>query len=128
MRRLILGCALSLSLVSASCVNDTVGLRDDVTVTESPITEGEVYSGSRGIVVDVRELARKGYLPTAVDISFPDHANLNATIAVDERTHYAILVLENDSDASGRADTDHRRKAPEPHRQVRPSPPIPASR
>jgi len=31
-------------------------------------------------------------------------------------------------DASGRADTDHRRKAPEPHRQVRPSPPIPASR
>ena len=51
--------------------------------------------GSAGIVIDTREIFRKGYVPVTAEVSFTDYSQYNATLNIDPSTCIAILKMEN---------------------------------
>jgi len=56
-----------------------------------------VDSGEIGLIVDVRDIFKKGYIAESVAIAFPAHPDFDATLEVNSTTSLAILRIRNDS-------------------------------
>ena len=99
-------------LLFAGCSDTSVGpdteeneggvVTDDIDV-DLPVDPGEV-----GIVIDTREIFRKGYLPTEADVAFPGYSNFDATLEVDPVTNLAVLSIPSEdlTEAEARAFAD----------------------
>jgi hypothetical protein len=66
-------------------------------ITDTVSTQLAVDAGQVGVLVDVREIARKGYIPATVAIGFPAYPAFDATLDVDAVTGLAILRIQNDA-------------------------------
>jgi hypothetical protein len=91
--------ALAVSVASSCSDEPPVGLPDtvEVTTTDTLLATSNVYAGSRGLVIDTRDLFLKGYEALAVELSFPDYPRLDTELEVDPVTNLAVFVVENDS-------------------------------
>jgi len=95
--------ALVLVAALAGCGGDgvtdppAIDPEDDVQVNENVSQDYEVDAGSIGVVIDARPIFHKGYVPTEAEITFPDHAERDATLPIDVKTNLAILAIHNDS-------------------------------
>lgn len=58
---------------------------------ELPTDPGEVR-----LVVDVREIFRKGFIATEARVTFPEHSDFDETLAIDPVTNLAILRIPNE--------------------------------
>ena len=65
--------------------------------TDNPASHIVLYSGSIGLVVDTREIFRRGYTPTTVAISFTGQAAFDTVLSIDPVTDIATLIIQNDS-------------------------------
>lgn len=83
---------LALSACSEGTSGEQPPVIDDTVATRLDVDRGEV-----GVVVDAREIVKKGYAAATVAIQFADHAKFNATLGVDSVTGLAILRIRNDS-------------------------------
>jgi hypothetical protein len=91
--------AMMLGLLIAACSKqDPTGMpTEEPVVTDTAAPAAEVYTGSRGLVVDTRPLFRRGYRPTTVEIAFPDYPRFDQALEVDPITNLATFAVENDS-------------------------------
>ncbi|MBL8997578.1 MAG: hypothetical protein JNL44_09705 [Gemmatimonadetes bacterium] len=85
------------ALLAVACGDGVSGLIDQVRTINSTATTTDLYSGSRGLVIDTRPIFERGFRPAKVEVSFPDHPRLNRTVDVDPVTNLAIVKFENDS-------------------------------
>ncbi len=84
------------ALVLGACSTDgptDPGEDDDLEIVDTVSVELAVDSGEVGLVIDAREVARRGYEPTEAQVSFPAHAGFNQTLAIDPITNLAVLKL-----------------------------------
>jgi hypothetical protein len=65
--------------------------------SDAPRGEVEAHEGEIGLVLDARDIVRKGYLAATAELKFPEHSDLDATLPVDPITHFALLRIENAS-------------------------------
>ena len=72
-------------------------IEDPEVVEEEIAQQADVYSGSIGLVIDTREIFRKGYSAETAEIAFAGLAAFDTTVAINHLTNVAILVIENDS-------------------------------
>jgi len=63
-----------------------------------------LYSGSIGLVVDARDIFKRGYRPRTAEISFAGQAAFNTVLTIDSLTDVAILIIENDSLSAAQKD------------------------
>jgi hypothetical protein len=63
-----------------------------------------LYSGSIGLVVDTRDIFKRGYTPRTAEISFDGQAAFNADLTIDSLTDVAILVIQKDSLSAAQKD------------------------
>ena len=56
-----------------------------------------LYSGSIGLVVDTRDIFKKGYKPATAAISFTGQTAFDTVLTIDSLTDVAILTIQNDS-------------------------------
>lgn len=93
-----LAAILLLMLILASCSKDEVDpvnekepeITDEVKV-ELPTDPGEV-----GLVVNAREIFRKGYTATKAEVTFADYPEFNETLEINPVTNVAILRIPNE--------------------------------
>ncbi len=81
-----------LVLMIGSCKKDDA--KPKTTNTEADFN---LDDGNRGIVIDTREIFRKGYIPASAVITFQDFTDFNTTIDVDQQTSIAKFELQNKS-------------------------------
>lgn len=86
-------------MVLSSCKDNSVGSKppeegteiiNEVNV-EIPVHEGEV-----GLVINVREIFRKGYIATEAEVTFPNHSSFNDILEIDPVTNLASLRIPNE--------------------------------
>lgn len=75
---------------STSADSEDYEVIDTVTV-ELPVHEGEV-----GLVIDSREIFRKGFIATEAIVNFPNHPDFNEVLAIDPVTNIAIMRILNE--------------------------------
>src|SRR5258706_5355683 len=63
-----------------------------------------LYAGSIGLVVDARDIFKRGYRPRTAEISFAGQAAFNTVLTIDSLTDVAILIIENDSLSAAQKD------------------------
>ena len=93
--RVVTATLLGLGLMLAGCSDSgPVGLDE-----EGPEADLDVplNAGSIGLVIDVRSIFRKGYIPTEAEVKFQDQSALDTTLEIDPLTNLAILSIHNDS-------------------------------
>jgi hypothetical protein len=103
-RRLLTFPLLFAVLFLAGCSDSSVGPEsedDDATdgapvVTDSVDVDLPVDDGEVGIVVDTREIFRKGYVPSEAEVAFPEYPSFDATLEVDPVTNLAVLSIPNE--------------------------------
>ncbi len=83
---------LGLFLMIGSCKKDNVEPKDT-----QPEANFNLDEGSIGIVIDTREIFRKGYKPVHAQVSFQNFSAYNTTLDVDSVTCIAKFDLENKS-------------------------------
>ncbi len=95
---------LSLFMALSSCSKDgpeeqlpAEENNGEVEVTEGTNAELNIDNGSVGLVLDTREIFRKGYMAATATIEFGGHSKFNKTVDIDPFTNLAILSIENDS-------------------------------
>ena len=89
---------LTLILTLASCSSDDDPVDPgggDVDITPGISSDIHVDEGNVGLVIDLRRIFKKGYIPTTAQISFPDHSRFDAALPVDPYTNLAILDIHN---------------------------------
>jgi len=84
-------------LVAVACSSDPAGTEDDITVTDTVSSQVVADLGEIGVVVDVRDIARRGYVPAVVTIAFAEHPAFDTTLEVNAITGVAILHIANAS-------------------------------
>jgi len=95
-RRLLLLFSLVMTLTACSSDDDPTAPGDGgVDITPGISSEIHVDEGNVGVVIDVRRIFKKGYLPTTAQITFAAHPRFNAALPVDPFTNLAILDLKN---------------------------------
>ncbi len=87
---------ITLLLLSAGCDNGPVAPSPDNT-DDNQIDEIQVHDGYVGLVFDTREIFRKGYTASSVELSFAQYVQRNVTLPIDRTTNLAILSLDTDS-------------------------------
>lgn len=53
-------------------------------------------SGEVGLVINTREIFRKGYTATEAEVTFPNHSSFNETLEIDPTTSIAVLSISNE--------------------------------
>ncbi|RKZ14024.1 hypothetical protein DRQ50_09640 [bacterium] len=88
------------ALVLSGCEEDVAApAGGGVTIDEENYpdpADTPVYEGNIGLVVDTREIFKRGYTPTRAEISFADEPDFDTDLEVDPWTNLAILSFEND--------------------------------
>ena len=81
-----------------------LGCSDDPTAPEPDDDPGnvdvdgiEVHGGNLGLVLDTREIFRKGYTAATAELKFASHPERDVVLSVDPVTNLAILSLDTDS-------------------------------
>lgn len=80
----------------------------DNSVSQEPPEEGEVEtidsvsvelpadSGEVGLVINAREIFRKGYTATEAEVTFPSYSEFNVTLEIHSVTNVAVLSIPNE--------------------------------
>lgn len=88
--------ALALVLTLSSCSEEPTGPEEEVIEIDpggNPTIN--VDEGNIGVVIDARQIVKKGYFPTEAQISFPGYSHLNTSLPIDASTNLAILNFHN---------------------------------
>lgn len=80
---------------------DEVEIPDEVEITAEISTDIATDDGDVGVVIDVRDIFRKGYVATTAEITFQDYPEFSATLDIDPTTSLAILSIDTDSLTEG---------------------------
>ncbi|HYW97156.1 MAG TPA: hypothetical protein VE870_16305, partial [Bacteroidales bacterium] len=78
------------SILYGSCKKDNVK-----PVDTAPKASFNLDKGSTGIVIDTREIFRKGYKPVRAEIHFQDYPAFESTLAVDTFTCIATYKIDS---------------------------------
>lgn len=95
----ILSAILLLTLSLVSCSDDSVepGIEEGETeIIKEVNVELPVDAGEVGLVIDTREIFRKGYPATKAVVAFPEHQDFDTTLQIDPVTNLAILRIPNE--------------------------------
>lgn len=96
---------IAFGLAASSCSNDSIGpeiddeeaeIIDEVSV-KLPADSGEV-----GLVINTREIFRKGYSAKEVELIFPGYSNFNETLEIDPVTSLAVLRIPKEDLSEGK--------------------------
>lgn len=87
--------ALALVLTLSSCGKESTGPEEVIEIElggnpNTPLDEGNI-----GLVIDARQIVKKGYFPTEAQISFPGYSRFNTSLPIDASTNLATLVIHN---------------------------------
>ncbi|MEM6734015.1 MAG: hypothetical protein AAF658_20805, partial [Myxococcota bacterium] len=92
--RLAQSAALIASVCLTACGSESDESQTNLN-TETPSDSIALSAGSVGLVIDTREIAKRGYEPSRVAVSFDgDLAEFSATLSVDAPTSVATLSIE----------------------------------
>lgn len=70
---------------------------DGVEITDEINTDIHTDGGNVGVVIDVRDIFKKGYVATSAEVTFQDYPEFSAALDIDPATNLAILSIEVDS-------------------------------
>lgn len=95
---------MTLNLFIFGCTDVEIIVPEAVTtedLTNRPIDttelKFELNKGSIGLIIETREIYRKGYFPTEATISFDKYPELNKTMEIDKYSNIAIFSVHVDS-------------------------------
>lgn len=88
---------LLLILVLPGCKKDKTEPKVEPVITNTVNVELPTDPGEVGLVIDAREIFRKGFIATEAEVSFPELPGFNETIDIDPVLNVAILRIPNDS-------------------------------
>lgn len=98
---LLLFVLLSISLGGCTYVDVLIPENETLVVIEEEIdttnTKIHLDQGSVGLVIDTREIFKKGYVAIKAKISFGNYEKFNTELDIDEYTNIAIFSVLNDS-------------------------------
>lgn len=94
--RVVTATLLGLGLMLAGCSDSGPVALDEEAGPEADL-DVPLNAGSIGLVIDVRSMFRKGYIPTEAEVKFQDQSALDTTLEIDPLTNLAILSIHNDS-------------------------------
>ncbi len=94
--RVVTATLLGLGLMLAGC-SDTGPVGPDEEAGPGADLDVPLNAGSIGLVIDVRSVFRKGYIPTEAEVKFQEQSALDTTLEIDPLTNLAILSIHNDS-------------------------------
>lgn len=87
---------ITFSMVTSSCSDDSTGPEIDDGETEivnEVSVELPADSGEVGLVINTREIFRKGYTAKEAELIFPNHPDFNETLEIDPVTSVAVLRI-----------------------------------
>ena len=88
---------LLLMLIMAGCKKDKVDRQVDPVITPTVNVDLPTDPGEVGLVIDAREIFRKGYIATEAVVTFPEFPDFNETLDIDPVLNVATLRIPNDS-------------------------------
>ena len=98
---LLLFILLSITLGGCTYVDVIIPENETLVVIEEEIdttnTKIHLDQGSVGLVIDTREIFKKGYVATKAKISFQNYEKFNTELDINEYTNIAIFSVLNDS-------------------------------
>ncbi|MCH7964661.1 MAG: hypothetical protein IH852_12075 [Bacteroidetes bacterium] len=90
--------ALALVLTLSSCSEEEpTGPEEEEVIEIDPggNPDLEVDEGYIGVVIDARQIVKKGYFPTEAQISFPGYSRFNTSLPINASTNLTILDIHN---------------------------------
>src|SRR5689334_9948794 len=88
---------LLLLLVSTGCKKDLENPENKPEITNKVNVVLPTNPGEVGLVIDTREIFRKGFIATKAEVKFPEHPGFNKTLDIDPILNIAILRIPNES-------------------------------
>lgn len=88
---------LLLMLIMAGCKKDKADRQVEPVITNKVNVELPTDPGEVGLVIDTREIFRKGFIATTAEVSFSELPGFSKTLDIDPVLNIAIFRIPNDS-------------------------------